>query len=431
MTSEFQTVDDFLNHKGSDGYGLKNLKGWAKNPGYMNFWLHTKQMPSAVWMHRLAELVVRPDKDNPGHFKKNIWGRRHVCWEDEAILKKQHRRSEGRREFPPQKCGICRLVEHVREMLLDGEIQDTDVLFKFEGSDNEAENTVLHAGGLANVWKRDMKDEEKARLRQHGIYMGNSPNGKPGAWAENMTCKLNYVFAGVNHDNPGDGLQVDIQTQSLGDKVKKMIRNEIASKDDDGNPFLNPYCIRFLFRAEEKKFDDKYDALRIDKLKLSPEIEKLIRGEKPDISRFTKRFNQRELRAALEKHATDLGKQLPWDRIFDVPGYHNPETDEPKEEKPESLPENGSTTTRKTAAKDPLANSTKREPEPEPESTFPCDDCKTILPEPKPGKPTICPKCKAKYDDDGESPAQPAAASSSPESFGDAVYDQDTSDVPF
>jgi hypothetical protein len=401
--AEFQTVDDFLNHKGNEPFGLKNLKGWAKSPGYLHAWLHTRQVPVAVWLHRIPEKVIRKDKDNRERELVNVWGRQHVCWEDETILKKQRMRVEGRREFPPQRCGVCRLIEKVRELMLSHDLADTDVLFKFEGSDKPEENTIIHAGGLANVWKRDMKEEDKERLKKHGIYMGNSGN-KMGAWSENMQPKLNYVFALVNHDSVQDGLQVATQTEVLGKKVQNLIKDEILSKDDLGNPFLHPYCIRFQHKPEEKAFDDKYHVLRMDKNKLTPEIEKIIRSDKPDIRRFTKRYNQRQMRATLEAHATELGKRLPWDEIFNVPGYKEDE----EETKPQETrtPEVGH-----TAAAPP--------------NTIPCDDCKHPMLETE----TVCGKCGAKYEDDG---AAPAASPPKEESFGDAVYVQGgDSDVPF
>ena len=406
--AEFNTVDDFLNHKGTEGGSGKRLKSWAKDPGFMNFWLHTKQMPCSVLFHRIPELVIRQDKDDRSVTKKNVWGRQHACWEDESILKKQRFRTpEGRREHPPTKCGICRLIEAIRELVLDGKLQDTDVLFRFEGSDNPTENKILHAGGFANMWKREADDDEKERLKKHGIYLSK-------AWDENAVAKLNYVFAGVNHDAPSDGLQIAVQTQLLGDKVKRTIRNEIASKDgDDGNPFIKPYCIRFLYKAEEKKFDDKYDALRIDRLKLSPEIEKIIRGERPDISRFTRKFNQKDMRATLEKHATEIARNvLPWDVIFDVPGYDVDPAEEEKEQPSAkaSVPEKVES---KPAAK------------PADEMGDPCDDCGAPMTKTQ----TKCGKCGATYANDDPPPAQAKPAAKEPDPGSDApVYDED---VPF
>ena len=417
---EFNTVDDFLNHKGSEGGGGKRLKSWAKDPGYMNFWLHTKQMPCSVWFHRIPELVIRQDKDDRNKTLKNVWGRQHACWEDESILKKQRfRTQDGTREHPPTKCGLCRLVEAIRELVNDGKIQDTDVLFEFVGSDDPTENKILHAGGMANLWKREADEEEKARLKKHGIFLSK-------VWDENAMAKLSYVFAGVNHDAPGDGLQIAVQTQLLGDKVKRTIKNEIASKDgDDGNPFLKPYCIRFVYKAEEKKFDDKYDALRIDRLKLTPEIEKLIRGERPDISRFTRKFNQKDMRAMLEKHATPLAKKvLPWDSIFDVPDFDaKPEEDEPaasaksSAQVPEKVEEQPKTSGRTRIKDEPPAE----------EMGDPCDDCGAPMTKTQ----TVCKKCGAKYANDDEPPKAAAAApaSAAPDPGGDApIYDED---VPF
>lgn len=413
---EFRTVDDFLSHKGSEGGGGKRLKSWAKDPGYMNFWLHTKQMPCSVWYHRFFELVVRTDKDDRSKQLKNVWGRQHACWESEDILKKQRFRTEsGRREHPPTKCGACRLIEAIRELIDDGKLQDTDVLFIFDGADDPTENKKVHAGGLCNIWRNDAPNEEKERLKKAGIFLSKS-------WEENAVAKLSYVFAGVNHDAPGDGLQIAVQTQLLGDQVKRTIRNEVASKDGDlGNPFINPYCIRFIYKADEKKFGDKYDALRIDRLKLTPEIQKLIYGERPDISRYTKKFNQKELRASLEAHATPIAKKLlPWDEIFNVPQLVDERSESPESEKSESKPTEKPSQKPAHAAADELDD--------------PCEDCGAEM---KKGQ-TQCKRCGAKYAADPEpAPAKSATDTLIDRKLGnepaddapsDAVYDQD---VPF
>jgi len=307
----FQTVEEFLNHRGSEGSGSKKLKSWAKEKGFLNFWLHTKQLPTAVWYHRIPELVIRTDKDDPTRTLRNVWGRQHACWEDESILKKQRfRTADGYREHPPKSCGLCRLAEAIREAIIAKEMKDTDVVFEFTGSDKPEENVHLHAGGFTSLWKRDLEKADVERLAASGIYASK-------VWSETALAKLNYVFVGVVHDDPASGVQVAIQTQLLGDKVKKLINDEIASKPGNlGNPFLSPYCIQFLYRPEEKKFDEKYHARRFDKYAITPEIERLITGDRPDLSRYLDRFNQAEVLAALEKRATPVAKKLPWDKLW-------------------------------------------------------------------------------------------------------------------
>lgn len=405
--TEFKNCDDFLNYRGSEGGGgTKRLKSWAKEKGFLNFWLHTQQMPLAVWYHRVPELVVRTDRDDPTRTLRNVWGRQYACWEDESILKKQRFRTpDGLREHPPKACGLCRLVEAVREMIRDGKCKDTDVLFEFSGSDKVEENKLLHAGGIANWWKRDdIDDAEKKRLADAGVFMSK-------VWDENVVAKLNYIFVGVDQDNVAEGVQVAVQTQLVGDKVKRAINDDIASKGGDlGNPFLNPYCLQLVYKPEEKKFDDKYHARRVDRFPLTSEIERHIRGEKPDIGKFTKKFNQLDLRSKLEARATPIGKKLPWDAIFAVPNLGSSE-EAPPEPKKASVP------VAATLAPAPSAA-------PHAELGDPCDDCGSPMTKTQ----TKCGKCGAVYATD-EAAAAPAVAASPPPPDDGAVYDSD--EIPF
>ncbi len=427
--TEFQSVDDFLKYKGSESGGGKRLKAWAKDKGYLNWWNHRKQFPCAVWYHRVPELVVRPKKDGPGELR-NVWGRSHACWEDEKILKKQRfRTGSGTREHPPKACGLCRTIEAVREMIVDGTIKDTDVLFKFDGSDKPEENMVLHAGGLCSIWKRDIDEATKARLAAAGIYMGNAP-GRPGIWSENMIAKLSYIFVGVDQDDVAAGVQTAVQTQSVGDKVKRAINNEIASNDGDlGNPFVNPYCIQLVYKPEEKQFDDKYDARRINRFPLTPQIDDLISGEKPDIRKYVEKFNQVALRTLLESHAT---RELPWKSIFDVPmpgsGDAPPPVEVPKPTTSVQVPA-------QLAASAPVAG----QGSPTEEWGDPCDPpCNAPM---KKGQ-TKCGKCGAVYAEVPDAGATPVATASPPTAprsapagspgMPEGVYDQgDEADVPF
>lgn len=417
--TEFQSVDDFLNYKSSEFSGSKRLKNW-KEKGHLNFWLHTKQFPCAVWYHPLPELVVRTKKDDPTVTLKNVWSRSHACWEDESILKKQRFRNQnGEREHPPKKCGICRLLEAIRAYMRAGRIKDTDVLFRFEGSDKPEENKVLHAGAMTSIWKRDdLDDATKARLAASGIFMGNAP-GRPGAWSQNATAKLNYIFVGVDNDDLESGLQTAVQSQLVGDKVKREINNQIASEGGDkGNPFINPYVIQLVYKPEEKKFDDKYEVRRINRFPLTESIETLIRGEKPDLKRYTEKFNQQAIRAMLEEHATEIGKKLPWDKIFDVQVAAAPDASEPPR-------------TRVQVPAAPAPSPAQASKAPPPADTIPCDDCGHPM-----GKDeTKCGKCGAVYEVD----AAPPQAASPPVPAIDAakftqpegVYDQGDEDVPF
>lgn len=438
--TEFKSPDDFLNHRSQEGGGSKRLKSWAKDPGHVNLWFHTKQMPCAVWYHRIPELVVRKKKDSENETLKNVWGRQHVCLEDESILKKQRFRDDsGNREHPPKRCPVCRMIEAIRSMIRSGAIKDTDRIFKFDGSDKPEENVSLSAGGLANVWGRDPDDATKDRLKAAEIYLSK-------VWGENMVAKLSYVFAVVNQDDPATGLQVAIQTQLVGDKVKRLINNEIASNDGDlGNPFVNPYCIQLVYKPNEKKFDDKYDARRMNRFALSPAIEEIICGEKPDIRRYTNAMNGKEVMAALQEHAL---VKLPWDSILDVPEQGNPDqappvsTPSPKTSAP--VPDAAAAALKQKLAAFDLAPTAKASKAVQAEldrrrkavmaglqadvpAMTPCDDCKLVLLDTE----TKCENCGAQYAvDPAPAPAAPASPAPSAQAGGaeGAIYDDE---IPF
>lgn len=419
--TEFTTVDDFLNYRPQEtGGGGRRLGSWHKDPGFLNWWMHTKRFPCAVWYHRVPELVVRQDKNDPQKTLRNVWGRQHACWEDESILKKQYfRLSDGTREHPPLKCGLCRCQECVRQMILSGALKDTQEVFKWDGSDKPDENKILHAGGACSFWKRDGMDEEtKKRLAAAGIYFAWLPN-RPGVSSESMIAQMNYIFTGANHDALDKGVQVAVMKKDVGEKVQRTINKEIASNDGDkGNPFVQPYCIQLVYNAAEKEFGKKYDALRMNRFAMTPEIERLIKGEPPNISKYLEKFNQDTLRCQLQNACL---VDLPWDNIFDVPvkipGGSTAKSDQAPPVQPPGP---------KTTVQVPADVGAKAE-----EWGDPCDDCKAPMKKDQ----TKCAKCGAVYEVEAATaataPAQ-AATSAPPPATGEsteALYDDD--EVPF
>ena len=418
--AEFKSIDDFVNYRSSDGGGGKRLKSWAKQKGRLDFWLHTALMPARIWTHPVPELIVRTDRAT-GVTKRNVWSRAQGCHESEEILRKwRFKNANGSQEHSPCACGLCRTLEAVRVAIHEGRIRDVDVLFRWEGSDKPEENIALHAGGMCGFWKRDQDDADKARLAQHGIYMSK-------AWSESMVAKLQYVFVGVDHDDQASGVQVAVQTQLVGDKVRKVIRQQIASKGPQrGNPLVNPYCIRLVHQPQEQKFDDKYDAFPIEMNVLTPEIDRLIREAPPSIDNFLKKFDPRDVRSKLEAHATDIAKQkLDWNRIWDVPKVAQvpasaPTTERVSKAVPPEHPVHG------YPGKPPLPAA-----DPKLEYDDPCEQC---------GKPMLkgqmqCGECGTTYEDDAtpkgavQAPFVAPTPSPMPETYDDEMaYDDE---IPF
>jgi hypothetical protein len=325
------SVDAFLKHRTTERSGGR-LKWKDNTPPRVDVWMHKLVIPIALWSHPFPRLVVRENKKEDTS-KTEVWGGDLNCREDEAILIRQYKRNDdGSRRAPPKSCPQCKLVETVREMIEEGQLDWTKVIFRFDGDEDRR---VIHAGGLCGLFDdrdNDMSDEAKEQLREAGIKLG----GKEGAWREKGMAKCAYVFAVVDNDDPGAGIQITTEAQMLGDRVKDVINDTIESLEDPvaGNPFLSPYAVRWEFNdAKGIPWDKMYKARRMEKIVLTPEIEKLISSPRPDLSHVTELPNLKSMRATLEKHCTL--KEMPWDHIFDVQVDEEENKDDfpPKEEK--------------------------------------------------------------------------------------------------
>jgi hypothetical protein len=205
-------------------------------------------------------------------------------------------------------------------MIEEGQIDWLTPIFRFEGEDD---TRILHAGGIAGRFKRDLNDADKEALRKAGIKMQVPKGSKEQAgWQEKAHAKCSYVFCVVDADNVQDGVQIATVTNLLGDKVKEMMNDAIeeASKNPkalpgEGNPFVQPYAIQWEYRAGETDFNKMYKARRMGGIPLTAEIESYISGPAPDLSHTIAPFNIETMRAYLERHALI---KLPWDYIFDV-----------------------------------------------------------------------------------------------------------------
>lgn len=317
MSREMNSVDDFLSHE--TGSRTAFLKSWKqRKPPILDMWLHTKQLPVSVPQHRFKRIVLRDDE-------QKIWGWTLNCWEDEQTIRYQYQRyPDGSRKQPPTRCAMCRLIEVVRQKVAREELSPIEPIFQFE---TDTDTELIHAAGLYGMMKKDelTDDEYKAARKAHVDFRE--------VWSENGSAKINYILSIVDNDDAGGGVQITTEPALVGDKIKAVIRDtRISLGDKDaGDPFRNPYCIQLEFNpADNIPFEKKYTARALQKVKLTPEIEALIRGPAPDVKSLTRIFNRKELRAALEQVAL---VQLPWDEIFDV------KAEEGEDDDPAQLPE--------------------------------------------------------------------------------------------
>lgn len=296
-------LDEFLGHSTSGG-GSKFLNWRKREPPVIDTWLHTKSSIVALWRHPWPRIV---EIDRNGEKQTEVWGGTFNCWEPEDVLKRQYKRNDdGSRVAPPTICPHCILLEHLRTEVREGRLSWTEPAFRFEAGDGTA--TVLTVGGLYNGFGGDLSRQEVADLRKAGIKLTE-------AWKENTMSKCAYVFSIVDHSEPEKGVQIAVETTALGDVVKRVIRDQIDSIGAaDGHPFKNPYAIRWQYRPKEQKFDQKYHALVMPKLELSPEVRDLIfDAPSPDLRSTIERGNIASLRSVMEARALI---DLPFDSIF-------------------------------------------------------------------------------------------------------------------
>jgi hypothetical protein len=397
MSSVAMSLEDFLGHSTGGGGGGSRLKNWKNgDPPRINVLLHTQAKIVTVWRHGLNEVREVTDKET-GETSLQVWGSRWNCLEDERVLKSQYRRDKAtnQRRVPPVICPLCIMVEVLIRMYRDGSLGFCEQILKFEG--DKAEDTrIITAGGFVNQYgSKYLSSEQKGAMRKAGVKLTE-------AWKENALARCSYIFRVVDVENPGDGVQVAVETAQLGDEVKRVIRDKIQEfGDEEGHPLLNPYVIRWQY-SEAAPLKDKYTAQSMSRMTISETARQLITdGPPPDIDYLTKDPDIALLRALLEQHAL---VELPWDEIFG-PAERAAEKEDPRPDPAQTESRRAS----KPAVKKPAPAQSKsaRKPEPEPQNAteaqqpaeqpelFECDACgKEVLG----ADDTVCPACGAKYD---------------------------------
>jgi hypothetical protein len=311
-------IDDFLGHQTREGFG--GILKWKENsPPQITVWLARKAKIYALWRHGFFRINSR-EKD--GVTKETVWSDRLVCWDDEKTLRQAGKRDDdGLRTVPPVRCPMCKLVELIRARVAgpEADLEHWTPLFNFEAAD---ESVVVYAGGFAGLWNDDLDESTQARIKKEcrEIVFGGP---KANAFKQNAVVGANYLFSVVDNANPGGGIIKAIETASLGKAVQAAITKakESLGDADLGNPIKNPYPIRFKY-DKSKQFSEKYDAIRIEKFDLTPEILDAINGDPPDLSEELKFFDGKLLRSLMEEKC--LVEGIEWGEIFSEPQPANP-----------------------------------------------------------------------------------------------------------
>jgi len=418
MSAAEMGLDEFLNYKSkvfdSDGEFLR----WRdpKKPSQVDVWLHTKASFVQLFRHPFKKLVTVEDD---GERTKKVYSQRIVSIEPLEVLKKQGQRNrDGSRKHPPTICPMSLLIEEVRAMIAEGDLRLEDPLFEFEADE---ETVVIHAGGFCGMLRKDkLSDEEKKGLKKAGVKLSE-------AWRENAVAKSEWIFRVVDNESPGDGVQIAFEKELLGQKLQSLIAHEVESMGRNGNPLVNPYCIRWKSDPSQTEFQKMYDALILRNEELSEEVRVLIEDEDPPgVSRFLEPPNYLTLRNQME--AQCAAKGIDWDKVFgpvlercDESGnYEGGDSDE-SEKKTERKSSRGASSSKKDEAEDEEAKQEpakktrrqkaggrrKKEEKQAPIVKLdPCDECGAELTtEHAKGIgggqiEIVCPKCGAKFTDD-------------------------------
>ena len=305
-------VDDFLNHSTRSGGGAY-LAGW-KDDGKIQIWLPTQGFHAPAWVHPVPHVV---EKEDDGDKKLAVWSQRWICHESEEILKRQNffDKSNGDREAPPEICPNCIVLMAVRDLYREGKIGWTDPAFVWKG-DDEGDETVIRAGGMDGSFNgKDLSREKLKELRKAGVRRDH-------AFKQDLRAKLKYLIVVADNGDIEAGLQKTWESSTLGNKLKKAIRDEIKRarcKEDPeglkGNPGINPYPFEWTF-DDDADFENKFDVLALTKEVPTDKLLALLKGPAVDLSRDVEPGNCFTLRVELEEHCVLPKGMLDFDKCF-------------------------------------------------------------------------------------------------------------------
>lgn len=315
------SMDEFMGHS-NRSTKKKYLKNWKKESPYaITVWLSCLSSIVALWRHGFPRIELVEDKQTKQKTKE-VWTYRLVCYEDEDVIKHAGWRDRvtGEREKPPVLCPHCKMIEDVYQRVLRGELGWADPIFRFQ-ADDPRKTRVIHAAGLWNGFgAKELTDAQKAMMQNCRPENGG-PIYQKDAWQQNSLAKLEYAFAVVDNDDVAGGVQVAIEPNLLGDKLKTAIAErakalKLAGKDPSfADPTIHPYAFRWEYNpAKDIEFGKKYSTFILGDMRPTPAIEKLLREtDPPDMTTLAEKFNLKTHRALLERHAV---AKLPFDDYF-------------------------------------------------------------------------------------------------------------------
>lgn len=401
MALELDFGSEFLDHT-AQARGSGYLKNW-KEDGSIVVWVHPEAPVYSLWSHSWHRHTVEKDKETDEEFA-NIRGMRVNCLEPESILKKQRWRDDNdEREVPPAICPHCKVVEWVRSQVIAGELEWSTPIFKFDLQDDNplaGEEVVIYAGGFCGLFqKRNLTRDEQAQVRKAGVKLSE-------AYMQNGYPRQQYVMAVASEADLDAGWVIAIEGQTLGDKMKKCIRDEIKRCGGDieqGHPKYNPYPFEWTY-DENKEFSDKYDVVALSRMRPKEKVRTLLESDHPDFNRIVAPPKLGSLRKSMEAAALI---HIPFDELFEaaIEKYGEEYEDEAEAEAEPQQSKAPDVGRRQDAEAEPEAEAETEEAEDEEEETEEADEevgC-DVCGAPMAADELVCGKCGAEYvvQDDG------------------------------
>lgn len=308
--------DAFLNHS-SGGGGGSFLKSW-KDDGQIDVWPHPQAGVAIRWAHSFWHVTKKREKG--GEEVDEVRSYRWICHEREIILRKQRFRGDdigakphgvvgnGSREYPPEICPMCILIELLRDQVRAGRLNWTSPAFEWALGDDSEIVTIGGFCGLFSRPKNDYSEEQRKQMHKAGIEQDE-------IFMENAGARCDYIMRVVDDANPSDGIVIAPVADSLGQKIQKAYKDRIESSKGAFVPSRDNFCLRWKF-DDSKDFQKKYDVVPLIEAKPNEDVLEALELDLPSIDEMVAPGNVASLRAQMEKHCVLQG--LPWDQVFEA-----------------------------------------------------------------------------------------------------------------
>jgi DNA-directed RNA polymerase subunit M/transcription elongation factor TFIIS len=281
----------FLNHDKESGK-RKFFKNWKKEDGHAVLWLSTRaEVAYPTHVHSFITNGVFEDKKT-GEERQTLFFPRFVSPDPEVVHTHQYFRDDDKLylQIPPIKDPFLLLREYLRNDC--PEMPLSQPIFKWYDHKNR-QDIIWTRGTLSRL-------VEKTKT----------------TWNHSLDSKLEYLFVIVDDNSPSDGAQIVRGSKSIGDKMRTVIREQMDSNGEKGNPMLYPYAFKWVYDKDAKKFDDTYRVFRFNKSEMTPAIREAIESTDfpdPTVDCQPRPGDKAKIRTAFEDAAE---VDLPWEKLF-------------------------------------------------------------------------------------------------------------------